>query len=261
MPAKTIVITGASDGIGASSARQLTDLGHRVVVVGRNAEKTKAIATELGRNSISPTSPTWPRCAPLAAELLAAYPRIDVLANNAGGIFSPVRETTVDGFELTFQVNYLAPFLLTQLLLDRLLDSQATVVNTSSLANRLYGRVDLDDLNAEKVLQPQPRLRECQAATDPVHPRIAETLWLPRALRRGIPPGNCRHGLFQLARRLHGSGLRQQASLQVPCLTPEGRETPCLAGQRDRPRRLAGGRVLHAQKGLPGQPAGQRTPG
>ena len=64
------------------------------------------------------------------------------------------RETTVDGFELTSQVNYLAPFLLTQLLLDRLLDSQATVVNTSSLANRLYGRVDLNDLNAERFYSP-----------------------------------------------------------------------------------------------------------
>ena len=124
MPAKTIVITGASDGIGASAARQLKELGHHVVVVGRNPERRGPSQRSWGRNFISRTSRTSPRCAALAAELLDAYPRIDVLANNAGGIFSPVRETTVDGFELTFQVNYLAPFLLTQLLLDRLLDSQ-----------------------------------------------------------------------------------------------------------------------------------------
>ncbi|MFF5792112.1 SDR family NAD(P)-dependent oxidoreductase [Paeniglutamicibacter sp. NPDC012692] len=154
MPAKTIVITGASDGIGASSARQLKDLGHQVVVVGRNPEKTKAIAAELGAEFHLTDFSDLAQVRRLAAELLAAYPRIDVLANNAGGIFSPIRETTVDGFELTFQVNYLAPFLLTQLLLDRLLDSQATVVNTSSLANRLYGRVDLDDLNAERLYSP-----------------------------------------------------------------------------------------------------------
>ncbi|GAA1498440.1 SDR family NAD(P)-dependent oxidoreductase [Paeniglutamicibacter kerguelensis] len=154
MPGKTIVITGASDGIGASAARQLKELGHHVVVVGRNPEKTRSIATELGADFHLADFADLSQVRSLAAELLESYPRIDVLANNAGGIFSPVRETTVDGFELTFQVNYLAPFLLTQLLLDRLLESRATVVNTSSLANRLYGKVDVDDLNAERFYSP-----------------------------------------------------------------------------------------------------------
>jgi NAD(P)-dependent dehydrogenase (short-subunit alcohol dehydrogenase family) len=84
----------------------------------------------------------------LAATLLAEHPRIDVLANNAGGVVAR-RELTVDGFERTLQSNYLAPFLLTRLLLPRLVESGGRVICTSSVANR-YGRVVLDDLNWEK---------------------------------------------------------------------------------------------------------------
>ncbi|MET0133023.1 MAG: SDR family NAD(P)-dependent oxidoreductase, partial [Kibdelosporangium sp.] len=82
----------------------------------------------------------------LAGELLARYPRIDVLANNAGG--QSVRRTvTGDGHEMTFQVNYLAPFLLTGLLLDRLKESpDARVISTSSVGHK-FGRLDLADLN------------------------------------------------------------------------------------------------------------------
>jgi NAD(P)-dependent dehydrogenase (short-subunit alcohol dehydrogenase family) len=81
-----------------------------------------------------------------AGELTATCDRIDVLANNAGGMFSGPTPT-VDGFEKTVQVNHLAPFLLTHLLIDTLLDSRATVVNTSSIGARLFGNIDLDDLN------------------------------------------------------------------------------------------------------------------
>ena len=72
----------------------------------------------------------------LAEQLLQSYPRIDVLANNAGR-FMKRREVTVDGHETTFQVDYLAAFLLTTLLMDRLVESGATVLNTSSVVNRL----------------------------------------------------------------------------------------------------------------------------
>jgi NAD(P)-dependent dehydrogenase (short-subunit alcohol dehydrogenase family) len=86
----------------------------------------------------------------LAEELLARYPRIDVLANNAGALIYS-RKTTVDGHEMSFQVNYLAPFLLTNLLLDRLADAPngGRVVNTVSKFYRL-GRLDLDDLNGSR---------------------------------------------------------------------------------------------------------------
>lgn len=144
---RTIVITGASDGIGAAAARRLTREGHRVVLVGRSPEKTRALAAELGAPFHLADYAELAQVRRLARELREAYPRIDVLANNAGGIFGP-RHLTVDGFEQTFQVNHLAGFLLTNLLLDRLADSGASVIQTASVAARMFSRFDVTDLNA-----------------------------------------------------------------------------------------------------------------
>jgi NAD(P)-dependent dehydrogenase (short-subunit alcohol dehydrogenase family) len=145
---RTIVLTGASDGIGAASARQLHDAGEEVVIVGRNPDKTEKVARTLGVASFVADFADLAQVRALAASLLDAYPRIDVLANNAGGIFGE-RAETVDGFEQTFQVNHLAGFLLTELLRDRLLESEATVIQTSSEAARRFARFDVDDLQAE----------------------------------------------------------------------------------------------------------------
>ena len=149
MAGRTIVITGASDGLGAAAARRLSRSGEDVVVVGRSPQKTKAVATELGADYLVADFADLAQVRALAEQLLARYPRIDVLANNAGG-FMGEREVTVDGHEKTFQVNHLAPFLLTTLLLDRLVESQASVLNTSSLGTRIFGHVNIDDLDAER---------------------------------------------------------------------------------------------------------------
>lgn len=140
---RTIVITGASDGIGAAAARRLHADGHRVVVVGRSPEKTRAVAAELGVEHHVADFARLDEVRALASRL-AGLERIDVLANNAGGLFGD-HSLTVDGFEKTLQVNHLAPFLLTHLLLDRLVADGGAVVNTSSMAAR-SGRIDLDDL-------------------------------------------------------------------------------------------------------------------
>jgi NAD(P)-dependent dehydrogenase (short-subunit alcohol dehydrogenase family) len=142
---KVIVITGASDGIGAAAAQALRRNGHHVVIVGRSAAKTNQVADELQADRHVVDFADLGAVRDLADRLRADHPRIDVLANNAGGVFSNERVVTGDGHELTFQVNYLAPFLLTHLLTDRLIESRATVINTSSSGNRL-GRVKLDDL-------------------------------------------------------------------------------------------------------------------
>lgn len=143
---KTIVITGASDGIGAAAARRLHADGHRVVVVGRDPDKTAAVAREIHGDWHVADFTRLDEVRRLAATLSDEYPRIDVLANNAGGVFGG-KTITVDGHEKTFQVNHLAPYLLTTLLLDTLLRSRATVVQTSSVAARLYGRLDLGDID------------------------------------------------------------------------------------------------------------------
>jgi NAD(P)-dependent dehydrogenase (short-subunit alcohol dehydrogenase family) len=148
MASKTIVITGASDGIGAEAARQLSEKGERVVIVGRSPEKTKNVADELGAPYHIADFQDLQQVKTLAAELLENYPQIDVLANNAGGIFTEV--TTKDGFDKTFQVNHLAPFLLTELLRDRLIASKASIIQTSSVAAKAFGKIDIDDLNNKR---------------------------------------------------------------------------------------------------------------
>ena len=153
MTARTIVITGASDGIGASAARTLGKLGERVVVVGRSAEKTERTAKEIGADYFVSDFAELAQVRQLAAQLKEKYPRIDVLANNAGGIMGQ-RGLTVDGHEKTFQINHLAPFLLTTELMDVLTASRATVINTSSAANALYGKLDLNDLETATSTPP-----------------------------------------------------------------------------------------------------------
>ncbi|WP_334149883.1 SDR family NAD(P)-dependent oxidoreductase [Microbacterium sp.] len=144
----TIVITGASDGIGAAAARQLAASGDRLILVGRSPEKTKAVADETGAEYFTADFARLDDVRELAAKLIDAVDDggIDVLANNAGGIFGD-RTPTVDGFEKTIQVNHLAPFLLTNLLLPTLLASDAAVINTSSVGHRLFGHIDVDDLD------------------------------------------------------------------------------------------------------------------
>ncbi|MDK1327606.1 SDR family NAD(P)-dependent oxidoreductase [Arthrobacter sp. zg-Y1143] len=155
MAPKTIVITGASDGIGAAAAKQLAKNGHHVVVVGRSREKTAAVAGQTGGEYCLADFAELDSVRNLASELLQRYSRIDVLANNAGAIFGKERQVTGDGHEMTFQVNYLAPFLLTRLLTDRIIASQGTVINTSSVANRIFGHVELEDLEEEKNYNPR----------------------------------------------------------------------------------------------------------
>ncbi|WP_436535919.1 SDR family NAD(P)-dependent oxidoreductase [Actinoplanes sp. HUAS TT8] len=150
---KTIIITGASDGIGAAGARQLHADGHTVVVVGRSPQKTRAVADELGAQSFLADFTRFDDVRRLAGELLQACPRIDVLVNNAGGVFGD-RARTVDGFEKTLQVNHLSPFLLTNLLLERLVTGRASVIQTSSVGSKLFGHIDLDDLNNDRKYSP-----------------------------------------------------------------------------------------------------------
>ncbi|PPF78847.1 short-chain dehydrogenase [Subtercola sp. Z020] len=153
MPQRTVVITGASDGIGRAAARTLKQRGDDIVIVGRSEAKTKAVADELAVPYYLADYSRLSDVRTLATRLLENHPRIDVLANNAGGLLS-AREETEDGFEKTLQVNHLAPFLLTNLLLDRLQHSKGVVINTASIANSLYGKIDIDDLNLTKKYTP-----------------------------------------------------------------------------------------------------------
>lgn len=132
---RTILVTGASDGIGAVAARRLADAGHRVLVAGRSAERTAAVATAVGGQAFVADLARLDDVRALAADVLEATDgRLDVLVSNAGGILGP-RSLTVDGNEATLQINHLAPFLLTHLLADALRAGDGLVVQTASAAH------------------------------------------------------------------------------------------------------------------------------
>lgn len=142
---KVLVITGASSGIGREAARELSGMGATIIVIGRNPDRTKSVAAEVGGRPYLADFDRLDDVRELAAKLSTDLDRIDVLANNAGGLVSK-RAMTVDGHERTLQSNHLAPFLLTRLLLPRLIETGGRVVSTASVANR-FGQLRLEDLD------------------------------------------------------------------------------------------------------------------
>ena len=150
MEKKTVIITGASSGIGKAAAKQLKAKGADVVIVGRDPGKTKAVGEALNVPYYVADFTDLAQVRKLGETLRAAYPRIDVLINNAGGIYRDKREVTKDGFERTFQTCHLSHFLLTNILLDNLIESKAAVINTSSVGAAGLSKLDINDLNLEK---------------------------------------------------------------------------------------------------------------
>ena len=153
MKSKTCLVTGASDGIGYVAARELARMGARVVVAGRNAAKTHAavqrIVAETGNPSVEyllADLSSQREVRRMADEAQERLPRLDVLLNNAGGIFLSSRPSA-DGIEMTFALNHLGYFLLTNLLLERLRQSApARIINVSSTAHGSPGKFRLEDL-------------------------------------------------------------------------------------------------------------------
>ena len=160
MTGRVCVVTGATRGIGRSTAERLAELGATLVLVCRRLEEGESVAREIaavrrGRPAlVVPADLSSQRSIRDAAELIrAAHGHVHVLVNNAG-VIPKQRETTVDGLEMQFAVNHLAYFLLTNLLLDRLIDgAPSRVVNVSSGAHQ-GGRLDFSDLQSERRYDP-----------------------------------------------------------------------------------------------------------
>jgi NAD(P)-dependent dehydrogenase (short-subunit alcohol dehydrogenase family) len=117
------VITGASSGIGRAAAIELAKQGAIVVPVGRDARRTASVARKVGAEPVQADFSSLDEVRRTAQLLLGRHERIDVLVNNAG-LVAGRRRLTADGLELTMAVNHFAPFLLTNLLLERLKESQ-----------------------------------------------------------------------------------------------------------------------------------------
>jgi NAD(P)-dependent dehydrogenase (short-subunit alcohol dehydrogenase family) len=153
---KTVLLTGASSGIGRATALGLAQQGATLLLVGRTPERCAETLAEIrqrtGRDDVAMLQAdlsSQEDVRRLAGEVLARAERLDVLVNNAGVTLAR-RELTVDGLEATFATNHLAYFLLTGLLLPRLRASApARIVNVASDAHRI-GKLDLDDLQNER---------------------------------------------------------------------------------------------------------------
>ena len=153
---KRVLITGATSGIGLTAARSLARQGAKVVMVGRDAAKTARCLEEVRAGApaaeVSSLLCDFSRQDDIrrfAEEVLRRFDRLDVLVNNAGTVLND-RTVTKEGIETTFAVNHLGYFLLTQLLLDRIVQSApARIVNVASAAHR-FGTLDFDDLSFER---------------------------------------------------------------------------------------------------------------
>ena len=156
MNGKVCLVTGATDGIGKVSARVLAELGAKVIIVGRNPEKSAIVLAELrsisGNENIDllmADLAIMQEVRDLAEQVISRYDRIDVLLNNAGGYFTK-HEITSDGLEMTFALNHMSYFLLTNKLMELLkYSAPARIVNVSSDAH--YGvDIEFENLNGEQ---------------------------------------------------------------------------------------------------------------
>ena len=199
---KTILLTGASSGIGFAAARQLAAAGAAVIMVSRDPARGAAARDQVARVAARPEPifvaadlSSQQSIRTLAAELHARFSGIDVLINNAGAGFR-YRELTVDHIEKTFATNHLAPFLLTSLLLDLLLASPAgRIITTTSEVHA--GELDFDNLQGE---------RRYTFLSAYVRSKLENILFT-----------------YELARRMEGTGVTANCYTPGPTRTDAGR--------------------------------------
>jgi len=191
MQGKTVVITGATSGIGQSAAETLAKMGARIVFVARSPDKGRALLARLkalnpdaAHDWVEADLSTIAAMKAAGAALAQKAPRIDVLANNAGAAFLH-REETADGLEMTFAVNHMAYFVITEILRPNLA-ADARIVSTSSVGHT-FGPLDFDDLQAT---------RRYSGLTVYGRSKLCNVLWT-RALARRLEgtgvTANCLH--------------------------------------------------------------------
>jgi NAD(P)-dependent dehydrogenase (short-subunit alcohol dehydrogenase family) len=152
---KICLVTGGTSGIGAAAALQLARLGSTVIITGRNAgkcahqvEKIKHSVPGARIDFLQADLSSLMQVRQLTKDFAERYSRLDVLINNAGAIFAN-RMVSVDGLEMTFALNYMSCFLLTNLLLDRLKASRSARIMMVSSAAHKYGKINFEDLQSE----------------------------------------------------------------------------------------------------------------
>ncbi len=225
MSGKTIIVTGATSGIGEVAARELAGMGARVVLIGRSGEKCQATADMIRKATGNPAVDylvadlsSQVAIRRLAADIKVRYPRIDVLINNAGAMVSPRRES-VDGIEMTWALNHLGYFLLTDLLLDTLKASAPSrVVSVASEAHRMVSGIDFDDVEGKKSYRPLKSYSQSKLAN------VLFTRELCRRLEGSGVTANSLHPGFVATNFTAGKGLTFrvfQVGAKLFAITPE----------------------------------------
>jgi retinol dehydrogenase 12 len=204
---KTFLVTGATHGVGEFTARELAASGAEVLVHGRDPalgqRVVESIRAQTGNSKVSLVVADFASLADvrrLAEEVKSRAPRLDCLLNNAG-LVNDRRRTSVDGYELTFAVNHLAPFLLTALLRDRLEESApARIVNVGSDGHFHVRGLDFDDLQAKRkyrTIQVYARSKLCNIMfTRTLARRLEGSGVTANALTPGVVRSNLGKGTF-----------------------------------------------------------------
>jgi NAD(P)-dependent dehydrogenase (short-subunit alcohol dehydrogenase family) len=195
MTGRTVLVTGGSDGIGRAAALGLAAMGAHLAITGRDRGRTENAAREIraaGSGQVDvfvADLSSQSQVRRLAGEVLQSLSRIDVLVNNAGGYWN-TRHVTADGLERTFAINHLAPFLLTNLLLDRLKNSAPARVVTVSSNVQANGRIDFEDLQGERSYSGARAYNQSKLAnvlfTYELARRLQATLVTANALHPGV---------------------------------------------------------------------------
>ena len=192
MAGRTVLVTGGSGGIGKATALGLATLGAHIAITGRDRVRTEDAAREIraaggGQVDVFVADLSCQaEVRRLADEVLQRLSRIDVLVNNVGGYWN-TRHVTTDGLERTFALNHLAPFLLTNLLLDRLKQSAPSRVITVASHAQAMGRIDFDDLQGERSYSGARAYNQSKLAT------VLFTYELARRLRATSVTANALH--------------------------------------------------------------------
>jgi NAD(P)-dependent dehydrogenase (short-subunit alcohol dehydrogenase family) len=194
MAGKIVLVTGGTSGIGRATAAGLAAMGARLAITGRDRERAEQAAREIRTADgahvdvfiADLSSQTEVRR--LAGEVLQTYPRIDVLVNNVGGYWKR-RHVTPEGLEHTFALNHLTPFLLTNLLLDRLKQSGPARVVTVSSGAHAAGRIDFDDLQGERSYSGQRAYSQSKLANVLFTYELADRLHASAVTANVLHPG------------------------------------------------------------------------